>query len=462
MSRRRFLGLLGGASAATAATLAGCKGKTDAAAGDYESQAEPELGKLTMRTNPHTGKKTSILAYGMMRLPVEGSGSARENKDAPIDQEQVNRLVDYAMKHGVNYFDTSPVYGQGLSERATGIALSRHPRDSYQVATKLSNFSEVTQSREASIAMFENSLKELQVDYIDYYLLHSIGGGGMETFNRRFIDNGMLDWLMEQREKGRIRNLGFSYHGDVATFDYCMANHDKYKWNFAMIELNYLDWLHAKDVNERNVNAEYLYTEMDKREIPVMVMEPLLGGRLSNLPDPLVEEIKRRDPESTVASWAFRFAASKPRVLTVLSGMTFMEHLRDNLLTYSPLKPLTAEEETFLEQVAQQILKFKLIPCNDCKYCMPCPYGVDIPGVLVHYNKVKSEERLPIDRQSSSYARYRRQFLIGQDRAVERLRQANHCIGCGQCNPSCPQRIDIPKELHAIAAFTEQLKADET
>lgn len=460
ISRRGFLKLMGGTAAAATASLTGCKDKDLSTEDDYRNQVEPPKGKMTFRTDPKTGQKVSILAYGMMRLPSEERGSARENTSSPIDQEQVNRLVDYAIEHGVNYFDTSPMYCQGMSERATGIALSRHPRSSYLIATKMSNFAAENQTREKSIEMFENSLKELQTDYIDYYLLHMIGGSGMEEFRRRFIYNGILDWLLEQREKGRIRHLGFSYHGDVSVYDYLLANNDKYRWDFAMIELNYLDWKHAKDINDQNTNAEYLYNELDKRQIPVMVMEPLLGGRLSNVPEPIAVEIKRRAPEKTVASWAFRYAASKPRVLTVLSGMTYMEHLKDNLLTYSPLVPLNEEEENFLEQVAKKILTFTLIPCNDCKYCMPCPYGVDIPGVLLHYNLVKSEERLPEDRRHPDYARYRREFIIGQNRAVDEERQANHCIGCGQCVPHCPQRIDIPARLHEIDNFVERLKQE--
>lgn len=458
ISRRGFLKIMGGTAAAATAAMTGCKEKDLSTEDDYKNQVGPPKGKMTFRTDPKTGQKVSILAYGMMRLPSEERGSARENADAPIDQEQVNRLVDYAIEHGVNYFDTSPMYCQGMSERATGIALSRHPRNSYFIATKMSNFAAENQTREGSIAMFENSLKELQVDYIDFYLLHMIGGSGMEEFRRRFIYNGILDWLLEQREKGRIRHLGFSYHGDISVYDYLLANHDKYKWDFVMIELNYLDWKHAKDINDSNTNAEYLYNELDKRKIPVMVMEPLLGGRLSNVPEPIAVEIKQRAPENTVASWAFRYAASKPRVLTVLSGMTYMEHLKDNLLTYSPLVPLKEEEEDFLEQVAKKILTFMLIPCNDCKYCMPCPYGVDIPGVLLHYNLVKSEERLPEDKRDPNYARYRREFIIGQNRAVDEERQANHCIGCGQCVPHCPQRIDIPTRLHEIDQFVERLK----
>ena len=461
MKRRDFLKMFGAGAAATTAALVGCKGKDTAQAGsdEYKQQVEPPTGKMTYRLNPKTQEKVSLLGYGMMRLPTTDGGSAR-GSEAPIDQEQVNRLVDYALEHGVNYFDTSPAYCRGESETATGIALSRHPRNSYFIATKLSNFNEQTWNRKASIEMFENSLRALRTDYIDYYLLHGCGMGGMEAYKGRYEDNGMLDWCIEQRRRGRIRNLGFSYHDDIAVFDYLLSRHDEVHWDFVQIELNYLDWDYANEINERNTDARYLYGELQKRGIPSVIMEPLLGGRLANVPQYLVEEMKRRDPEASVASWAFRYAGTPEGVLTVLSGMTFMEHLKDNLLSYCPLRPVTKEEETFLYDVARQIVDVELIPCNDCKYCMPCPYGVDIPGVFVHYNKVKNQGRLPLDAQSPEYRRLRREYLVGQDRSVPRLRQAAHCIGCGQCKPHCPQNIDIPTELHRIDAFAEKVRQD--
>lgn len=453
ISRRDFLKAMGMAGAT--AGLVACGNSTSPSA-----NSDSLKGEMTYRTNPSTGDKVSLLGFGMMRLPSVGGRSAREGNEE-IDQEMVNRMVDYAIEHGVNYFDTSPAYCRGKSEHATGVALSRHPRNSYFIATKLSNFAPDTWKRENAIAMYHNSLKELRTDYIDYLLLHGIGmGNGMEEYEARYVNNGMLDFLLAEREAGRIRNLGFSYHGDVKVFDRLLAEHDKYQWNFVQIQLNYLDWKYAKQINPRNTDAEYLYNELAKRNIPAVIMEPLLGGRLSNVPDSIVAMLKQREPEASVASWAFRFAGSQPDVLTVLSGMTRMEHLQDNLHTYSPLQPLSEEEFAFLQQAADRMMQFDTIPCNDCKYCMPCPYGIDIPAILLHYNKCLNEGNIPESSQDADYRRARRAYLIGYDRSVPKLRQASHCIGCNQCSPHCPQRIDIPTELHRIDHFVEQLKQE--
>ena len=404
ISRRDFFKLMGAAGMAGAGLAAcGANGREG-----QTSAGEIPAGQMTYRTNPKTGDKVSLLGFGMMRLPSVGGRSAREGNEA-IDQEMVNRMVDYALEHGVNYFDTSPAYCRGGSERATGMALSRHSREKYFVATKLSNFAPSTWSREASIGMYRNSMKALQVDYIDYYLLHGIGMGthGMEEFESRYIKNGVLDFLLEERAAGRIRNLGFSYHGDIRVFDRLLAEHDKYKWDFVQIQLNYLDWKYAKQINPRNTDAEYLYGELAKRGIPAVIMEPLLGGRLSNVANDVVAMLKQREPEASVASWAFRFAGNFPGVLTVLSGMT---------------------------------------------------YGIDIPAILLHYNKCLNEGNIAESTQDEHYRRARRAYLVGYDRSVPRLRQASHCIGCNQCSPHCPQGIDIPAELHRIDAYVERLK----
>ena len=307
-------------------------------------------------------------------------------------------------------------------------------------------------------------MKLLQTDYVDYLLLLAIGQGkdSLATFNGRYMDNGILDWLVEQREKGRIRNLGFSYHGDVKIFDLMLKWHDegKYHWDFVQIELNYLDWNYANEINPVNTDAVYLYNELKKRNIPAIIMEPLLGGRLANVPDPIVAKMKEREPENSVASWAFRFAGTPDGVLTVLSGMTYMEHLQDNLRTYSPLDPCTEEELALLEDTAQVMLTYPIIPCNDCKYCMPCPYGLDIPAILLHYNRCVNEGNIPKSSRDENYREARRAFLIGYDRSVPKLRQASHCTGCDQCNPHCPQSIDIPKKLQEIDRFVENLKQE--
>jgi len=445
--------MFGGGAVATAAVLTGCESKKMQEVSDeYKNQVEPAVGKMTYRVNPTTGDKVSILGYGMMRLP-----SKVDNGD-DFDQDMINRQVDYAIEHGLNYFDTSPVYCQGKSERCTGIALSRHKRDEYFVATKLSNFNRDLWSREKSIEMYRNSLKELQVDYIDYYLLHAVGGG-MDEFNGRYVDNGMMDFLLAERQAGRIRNLGFSFHGYKNVFDEVLAMHDKYHWDFVQIELNYLDWDYADEINSRNVDASYLYQELQKLSIPAVIMEPLLGGRLVKLPQYLMTELKQKNPERSVASWAFRYAGTPEGVLTVLSGMTYMEHLKDNLLSYCPLEPLTEEQMRYLDNViAQKIVGLENIPCNDCKYCMPCPYGIDIPAIFVHYNKCKNEGSLPMGVGDSEYRKHRRQYLISLDRVVPRDRQPDHCIQCGQCEPHCPQNIKIPRELAKIDQMIEELR----
>lgn len=446
ISRREFLRRVGlGAAAVTAASIPGCSPSTQNKGPQGSETAEIPTDSMTTRHNPTTGDDVSLLGYGCMRWPtIEG------DPDDKLDQEEINRLVDKAIAHGVNYFDTSPAYCKGRSEEATGIALSRHPRDSYYIATKLSNFSPSTWSREAGEQMYRNSLKNLRTDHIDYMLLHAVGMGGPDNLRSRYIDNGMLDFLLAEREAGRIRNLGFSYPGDIEVFDHLLAENDRYRWDFVQIQLNYVDWHHA--------NAEYLYGELSKRGIPAVIMEPLLGGRLANVPDHIVARLKQREPQRSVASWAFRFAGTHPGVLTVLSGMTYMDHLEDNLRSFCPLQPLDDEEMQFLYDTADLMTKFPTIPCNDCKYCMPCPYGIDIPSILLHYNRCVNEGNVPAGMQDENYAQARRAFLVGYDRAVPGLRQASHCIGCGQCAPHCPQQINIPRELHRIDQYVETLK----
>ena len=465
IDRREFLKASG--TVAATSVLAGCGmkagGKDEGldAAGHHTTPVP--TGKMTYRTNPKTGEKVSILGYGWMRLPTikGGSGRTQENpQQDELDQEEINRLCKYALDHGVNYFDTSPAYCRGRSEESLGKALkaSGYSRDQYFIATKLSNFSPQQYPFGEGQKMFENSLQYLQTDYVDYLLLHSVGGGGMRTLHERYLDNGLLDWLMQQREAGRIRNLGFSFHGDVAVFDWLLAHHDQYHWDFVQIQANYCDWYNN---NDKGRSGEYLYGELERRGIPAVIMEPLLGGRLSKVPDHVVAHLKQRKPENSVASWAFRYIGSKTNVLTVLSGMTYMEHLQDNIRSYAPLEPLTQEEQEWLEgETASLIKSYPTIDCNDCQYCMPCPYGLDIPAIFIHYNKCVNRGEVPESQQAKNYQEARRAFLVGYDRSVPRLRQANHCLQCRACVPHCPQQIDIPAQLQRIDEFVEKLKQD--
>ena len=445
MKRREFIKISGAAAMAAACAPKGSKPQTVAEEG-------PE--QMLMRENPKNGDRVSALGFGCMRWPMVKDANGKD----VIDQEAVNEMVDYALAHGINYFDTSPAYLQGQSEKAAGIALSRHPRESYYIATKLSNFSDA--SPEASIQMYKDSFKQLQTDYFDYYLLHSIGRGGKDAFNKRYVDNGLLPFLLEEKKAGRIRNLGFSFHGAKHEFDYFMELFDSGEmiWDFVQIEMNYVDWTHADGV--RNVNADYLYAELDKRELPIVIMEPLLGGRLARVPESISRHMKEREPDKSAASWAFRFCATYPRVLCVLSGMTNMDPLRENVQTFGHFKPLTEEELEFLEQMATQMMEFPMVNCTDCKYCMPCPWGIDIPGTFQHYNRAITDGTYAQSTAQKDYAKLKKAYLVSYDRAVATVRQADHCITCGECLSHCPQSINIPKQLRRIAQYVDNLKQD--
>lgn len=451
LSRRNFFKTLGAGSVVTATAFVGCKPNNTVSA-EGGSIGEVPIDKMAYRVNPHTGDRVSLLGYGCMRWPLrqKTDGSGEEE----VDQDTVNDLVDYAIAHGVNYFDTAPVYVRGWSETATGIALKRHPRDKFFIATKMSNHrADASRSLEAGIAMYRKSMRDLQVDYLDYYLLHGVGLGGMDDLKKRFFDNGLLDFLLEERKAGRIRNLGWSYHGEVEVFDYLLAM--GIQWDFVQIQLNYIDWQHASGWN---TNAEYLLGELEKKNVPAVIMEPLLGGRLSRLSTPAANLLKELRPQDSAASWAFRYAGTPESVLTVLSGMVYMEHLQENIRTYSPLEPISETEYTALEKVTNIMMNDDYIECTECQYCMPCPYGVNIPGVFGHYNRIISAGQRLLSAKDKNYREARRAFLIGYDRSIPKLRQSNHCIGCDICKPHCPQAIDIPNEMRRIDLYTEQLK----
>lgn len=439
MDRRNFLKITGVSAAACGmGLLSGCVNDN----GDHGNQ-----GQMTYRTHKGSSDKISLLGYGCMRWPSSKDADGNET----VDQEMVNALVDHALKNGINYFDAAPVYHHGECESITGKALSRHPRSSYFLATKLSNFKD--SSKEAALKMYKKSFEDLQTDYIDYYLLHSISGA--EALKTRYIDNGIMDFLLEERKSGRIRHLGFSFHGQKKGFDELLALHETYRWDFVQIQLNYSDWTHA---SSRNTDAAYLNSELEKKGIQAIVMEPLLGGRLANPPKHIADRLKEKAPEKSLASWAFRFAGTPSNVLTVLSGMTYMEHLQDNLSTFSPHVCMNEMEMAFMDEMAELMEKYPIIKCTRCQYCMPCPYGVDIPGIFTHYNKCVNEGYITGSTESENYRKARRAYLVSYDRTVGQLSQADRCIGCNKCVRKCPQGISIPYELRKIDAYIEGLR----
>ena len=437
-SRRDFLKRLGWGGASAVGMMA--MAPLTAFGKPEDETADP--AKMAIRENRRTGDKVSLLGYGMMRLPTNNRA---------INQDMVNQEVDYALAHGVNYFDTAPVYHGGRSEEAVGIALSRHPRDKYFVATKLSNFGRDQWNLDSAKKMLKSSMEKLKVDYIDYYLLHSVGGKGPDEFKARFEENGIVEFLQEERKAGRIRNLGFSFHGSIETFDYLIDNNDDFEWDFVQIQMNYIDWRHA-DTRRGNTDAEYLYNKLEKAGIQCVIMEPLLGGRLANVPDDVRSMMKEVRPSDSPARWAFRWVGSYPNVLTVLSGMTTMEVLKENVATYAPLEACTESENALMTKIADKMNGVPVIPCTDCKYCMPCAFGLDIPGNFSVYNKAVNEGILPLpDKSSPDYQKRLDAVNKMFQKGLNKKQWATKCTDCEACLPKCPQHIRIPNQMGRIA-----------
>lgn len=406
---------------------------------DDQPKDDDGMNQMTYRVQHGSGEKISLLGFGMMRLPD--------------DQDEVNRLVDYAIAHGVNYFDTAPMYMGGRSEVLTGNALSRYPREKYYVATKMSNQNRRTWSFDDSKRMYEQSMERLKVDYIDYYLLHSIGGG-MDTLKGRFLDNGILDFLLKEREAGRIKHLGFSYHGDVRDFDWLLDRQEEYHWDFVQIQMNFLDWRHAslRQGRRHDADAEYLYDKCEKSGVQCVVMEPLRGGAFGRMAQELADQLKAVRPDDSTARWAFRWVGSYSNILTTLSGMNRMDHLEDNVATFSPLEPCTEQENKLLAEIADQMAGFPTIPCTTCGYCMPCPFGLDIPGNFAYYNEAVNDHVLPLpDKQAEDYMARKQQFADGLKKALpDAEKWATQCTDCEACLPKCPQQIRIPNQMARI------------
>ena len=415
----------------------------------------PEGTKVDTRTWSKMGETLSLLGLGCMRLPsLPGEPGHR----APLDQEAVNEMIDYAIAHGVNYFDTAPAYGE--SEVVTGKALSRHPRESYKLATKLSSMSFLTRGNptfEHAKNMFETSLKNLQVDYFDFYLLHNVGS--VEEFNTRFRDNGVFDYILDQKAQGKIKHLGFSFHGSNSTLPPML---DLYDWDFVQIQLNYADW---KDMPSNfgnsagTTSSEFLYNCLTEKGIPVLVMEPVKGGALANVSDALAGVMRERHPDLTPAGNALTYVGSLPNVMITLSGMSNMEQLKENVSLFTGFKPFDDKEMAFMQTVADLYKSNTHIPCTACEYCLPCPHDINIPGNFKVFNTASDQLCIPNPENKANdkdYSRKKKTFLKLY-KGLEKGSTADLCVNCEACLPKCPQHIRIPDQLKMISELVASL-----
>ena len=396
ISRRDFLKIAGASGLATTGlTACGTSGKQDSTAG---TTSLPSTGQMTYRTNPTTGDKVSLLGFGMMRLPSVGGRSAREGNEE-IDQNMVNELVDYALEHGVNYFDTSPAYCRGGSERATGIALSRHPRDKYFIATKLSNFAPSTWTREGSIAMYQNSLKQLQTDYIDVYQLHNIKVGDFDTV---FGENGAFKALLEAKKEGKIGFIGATAHG-TDSLEKLVEEH-RQDIDTLMFPYNIVE-----------TQGHRILQKAKEKGIGTIAMKPLAGGNLDNRP------------------LALRFIAASGVCDISIPGMGDVAEVDKNAAVRENLSPLTEAELEEAEKAKKELgSRF----CRRCGYCAPCTVGIDIPSNFLFVN-------------------YLRKYGLA-DWAAERYRtlkvNASDCIQCGACEQRCPYNLPIRQMLKGVVS----------
>ena len=380
---------------------------------------------MNTRIFKKTGEAVSLLGFGCMRLPVKTDGS--------IDYDAGQVMVDHAIASGINYFDTAYFYHDRQSEPFIGTALSKHPRESFNIATKMPLM--IVSSEEDVERFFNEQLENCRVDYFDYYLIHNINTAYLSKMRKYKV----YEKMKEKQAQGKIKHLGFSFHDNI---DVLVETLENYEWDFAQIQLNYMDW--------ELQNAKGEYELLTKKGIPVIVMEPVRGGVLATLCDKSIEILKEANPAVSPASWAVRFAASLPNVLTVLSGMTNMEQLHDNIKTIDNFTPLVADDYAIIDKALEAYKKSGVIPCTACRYCMDCPEGVDIPKVLAVYNNYLIG--VTNNRRMNDFT-----FDI-EYRILDKTNQAHHCIQCNQCVNSCPQHIDIPDWMQKIDGFVQERK----
>lgn len=365
-------------------------------------------------------EEISLLGLGCMRFPTIKVGSEE------IDEEKALQIVDDAYQHGVNYFDTAHGYHAGLSEPFMGKALKRYPRESFYLATKMPPWDLRTPEDVRNI--FESQLQRCQVDYFDFYLFHA---QNKEMF-KRCVELDVYGYLQKMREQGKIRYLGFSFHDTPSVLRQIL---DTYEWDFVQIQLNYLDW--------ELQDAKGQYELLAQRGIPAIIMEPVRGGALADLGEKANAVLKQAAPGRSIASWAIRYAAQLPNVLTVLSGMSNLEQLSDNIGTLSPLEPFSGEEKKALETALDLYRKKDMVPCTGCRYCMDCSFGVDIPKLFGIYN------RYVFSRDAGSFREEIAGCITGE--------LPGSCQKCGACMEHCPQHIDIPGTLDKMRELIGKL-----
>ena len=369
---------------------------------------------VTRRRYRNTAMTLPLLGFGCMRLP-------RRSPDQPeIDFDTAAKMIDTAMKAGCNYFDTAYMYHNGLSERFLGEALKKYPRDSYYLTDKMPVW--FAKSPGDVERIFAEQLKRCQTDYFDFYLLHSLDENHW-SMAQKFRACEFLDRM---KREGKIRKLGFSFHDKPEVLKKIVGARS---WDFAQIQLNYLDW--------ELYRSREQYEILTEAGIPVIVMEPLRGGALATLSPEAAAVLKKADPDASCAAWALRYVGSLPNVLCILSGMTLPEHVADNLRTFTPFKPLSDGERKVLAEALTAYRKRLAIPCTACRYCMPCPVGVEIPKIFGLYNQYRISGN--------------RWLFTNNYRAIDEGSRASACVGCGACLKKCPQKLDIPTLMGRIA-----------
>ena len=363
-----------------------------------------------MQYSTACGEKISKLAFGTMRLPLKDDGS--------IDQNQVNEMTDYAMAHCVNYFDTAYPYHDGRSEIAIGKALAKYPRESFRLVTKFPGHQFM--KKYDCDGIFHEQLAKCGVDYFDFYLFHNVYENSFATYKSG--EYGIVDYFVKQKELGKIRHLGFSTHARADNLEEILDFFGD-RIEFCQIQLNYVDWT----LQDAKKKIELL----GSRGIPVMVMEPVRGGKLTDLGEENNARLKGLRPGESIASWAFRWLAEIPEVATVLSGMSNLEQMKDNIRTFTDGTPLSEEEWNMMLEIAETLKKG--VPCTACRYCCGgCPMGLDIPMLLAGYNDMKFASAFTVKMQMDG---------------TPAEKWPDKCIGCGACASVCPQHIDIPEVL---------------